>query len=57
MGVAVFNPAALAQVWLFWVAPLAGAVIAGGTYRFLHAETRGTGIDIVQSEASVEADA
>lgn len=41
LGVAVFNPAALAQVWLFWVAPIIGAVIAGVTYKFLHAETPG----------------
>lgn len=33
-----FNPAALGQVWLFWVAPIIGALIAGVTYRFLHAE-------------------
>ena len=26
---------ALAQLWLFWVAPLAGAVVAGGVYRWL----------------------
>ena len=35
---AVFNPAALGQVWLFWVAPIIGAAIAGVTYRHLHAE-------------------
>jgi aquaporin Z len=55
LAVAVFNPAALAQVWLFFVAPIAGALIAGFSYRFLHAETRDTGIDVVQSEASVDA--
>jgi aquaporin Z len=26
---------ALQQLWLFWVAPLVGAVLAGGTYRWL----------------------
>lgn len=26
---------ALSQLWLFWVAPIAGAVLAGFTYRFL----------------------
>lgn len=57
LGVAVFNPAALAQVWMFWVAPIAGAVIAGISYRFLHAETRDTGVDVVQSELSEEVDA
>lgn len=41
LGVAVFNPAALAQVWLFWVAPIVGALIAGFTYKYLHAETPG----------------
>ena len=29
---------ALAQLWLFWVAPLAGAAIGGVTYRWLSAE-------------------
>lgn len=41
LGVAVFNPAALGQVWLFWVAPIVGALIAGLTYKYLHAETPG----------------
>ncbi len=27
---------ALAQLWLFWVAPLLGAVAAGGLARWLH---------------------
>ena len=31
---------ALAQLWMFWVAPLAGAVLAGITYRWLGAEGR-----------------
>lgn len=35
LGVAVFNPAALGQVWLFWVAPIIGALIAGVSYKFL----------------------
>jgi aquaporin Z len=29
---------ALAQLWLFWVAPLIGAVLAGATWRWLGAE-------------------
>jgi aquaporin Z len=29
---------ATAQLWLFWVAPLAGAVLAGGTYSWLARE-------------------
>lgn len=31
---------ALAQLWLFWVAPLAGAVLAGFAYRWLGSEDR-----------------
>ena len=30
---------ALAQLWLFWVAPIAGALVAGYLYRWLGAET------------------
>jgi hypothetical protein len=30
---------ALQQLWLFWVAPLIGAALAGVTYRFVSAET------------------
>ncbi|HXC58837.1 MAG TPA: aquaporin Z [Steroidobacteraceae bacterium] len=29
---------ALQQLWLFWVAPIAGAVVAGGIYRWLGSE-------------------
>lgn len=49
LAVAVFNPAALAQVWLFWVAPILGAVIAGLSYRFLHAETAPDEMELVNS--------
>jgi len=35
LAVAVFDPAALGQVWLFILAPLIGAAIAGSTYRML----------------------
>ena len=39
-GVAVFVGGwALAQLWLFWVAPIAGSLIGAGVYRFL-----GTGV-------------
>jgi len=35
-GVAVFVGGwAMAQLWLFWVAPIAGAVLGAGVYRFL----------------------
>jgi aquaporin Z len=30
---------ALSQLWLFWVAPLVGAAIAGITYRYITGET------------------
>jgi aquaporin Z len=29
---------AISQLWLFWVAPLAGAVIGGLVYRFMAEE-------------------
>jgi len=35
---------ALAQLWLFWVAPVAGAVLAGVVYRLLSAEAEGPGV-------------
>jgi len=35
-GVAVFVPDwALSQLWLFWLAPIAGAAIAGVVYRLV----------------------
>ena len=38
-GVALFGPdAAFAQLWLFWVAPIAGAVVAGVVHAWLGAE-------------------
>jgi aquaporin Z len=38
-GVALFGPdAAFAQLWLFWVAPIAGAVVAGLVHSWLGAE-------------------
>jgi aquaporin Z len=38
LGVAVYvGDWALAQLWLFWVAPIAGAVLGALIYRFLGA--------------------
>jgi aquaporin Z len=38
-GVAIFQGTwALEQLWLFWVAPLIGAALAGGLQRWLYAE-------------------
>lgn len=38
-GVAIFQGGwAIEQLWLFWVAPIAGAVIAGVVHKFLEAE-------------------
>lgn len=40
LAVAVFDPAALAQVWMFFVAPAIGAAIAGLSYKLLFAAKR-----------------
>lgn len=34
-GVAVFVPSAIPQLWLFWVAPIAGAIVGGLIYNML----------------------
>ncbi|QGU06493.1 Aquaporin Z [Corynebacterium occultum] len=40
-AVAFFNgDGAPGQLWLFWLAPIIGALIAGATYRFISAEPR-----------------
>ena len=40
-GPALFaGPDAVAQLWLFWAAPIAGAVMAGLTYRFAFEEPK-----------------
>ena len=33
---------AIAQLWLFWVAPILGALLAGAAYRWFEAETTGS---------------
>jgi aquaporin Z len=38
---------ALAQLWLFWVAPLAGALVAGYAYRWLGADVRASSAERV----------
>jgi len=38
---------ALAQLWLFWLAPLAGAALAGLAYRFLTGER---GVEVVKAQ-------
>lgn len=41
-GVALFAGAqAMSQLWLFWVAPLVGAIVGGLLYRWLGAENQG----------------
>jgi len=38
-GPAIFvGGAALGQLWLFWVAPIIGALLAGWLYRYLSEE-------------------
>jgi aquaporin Z len=40
-GVAVFVGGwAVAQLWLFWLAPIVGGILGGGVYRFLGGEKR-----------------
>lgn len=42
-GVAIFQGDwALSQLWLFWLAPIAGAILAGIVYRWFEAETEDT---------------
>lgn len=40
-AVAIFtNAHAMGQLWLFWVAPIVGAVLAGIVYKFISSETK-----------------
>ena len=40
-GVALFaDPGAVTQLWLFWVAPIAGAAVAGFVSRWLQPQER-----------------
>jgi aquaporin Z len=40
-GVALFVGGwAISQLWLFWVAPIAGGILGGGLYRVLGREER-----------------
>jgi aquaporin Z len=46
---------ALSQLWLFWIAPIAGSVLAGWTYRGLFSEKKviSAGVSAVASASSV----
>ena len=43
---------AIRQLWLFWVAPIAGAALAGVAYRFLAEERKATGPAFAQPVTS-----
>jgi aquaporin Z len=45
---------ALAQLWLFWVAPLLGAAIAGVAYRIVTGEERTARSDLLRADVLVE---
>ncbi|WP_299053002.1 aquaporin Z [uncultured Nocardioides sp.] len=52
LAVAFFDPSALGQVWLFLVAPVVGALLAGATYGAVTGVRReGTDVDGDESEA------
>jgi aquaporin Z len=54
-GVAIFvGDWAVAQLWLFWLAPFAGAVLGAGAYRFLSAE-KSAASDLPLAAAATEA--
>ena len=45
---------AIAQLWMFWVAPLLGAALAGMTYRVVSAEDSGLHVPSRRPERAVE---
>lgn len=50
-GVAVFAGGwAIQQLWLFWVAPIAGGVIGAGLYRWLSTEPSGEVVGVAPAE-------
>ena len=50
-GVALFLGGwALQQLWLFWIAPLAGGIVGGVTYRWLGSEPIGQIVGSAPSE-------
>lgn len=54
-GVAFFGPdAAFAQLWMFWVAPIAGAVLAGIVHQWLGAEDSAADRDAAARRAARE---
>jgi aquaporin Z len=50
-AVAFFQDGAAAQLWLFWLAPIVGAAIAGATYSLITGKDR-SGLDIEGERAS-----
>lgn len=49
-GVAIFaETAALSQLWLFWVAPLVGAVIGAALWRYIFMPSEGVESDLVSN--------
>ncbi|HTO31262.1 MAG TPA: aquaporin Z [Pararhizobium sp.] len=50
-GVAVFaGDWAIQQLWLFWVAPIAGGIMGGSLYRWLSAEPSGEIVGVAPAE-------
>ena len=50
-GPAIFvGGSALSQLWLFWIAPIIGAILAGWTYLWLGEEVASRGVPVVGEE-------